>query len=192
MKLVFVGKPAGDRTGGAAEALKHRVRFSATRLQRKDVCGLLPLMRSPSTDPLLNASAWLPALWPAPPCCSAVRRPARHPRRQPAAPASHGGATEAADDKMQVRNNASSLLAQLLDQEKNVSKVLIIKHGSRELSGLIKAISTAAADGAKRLKGLAQVDPTLDLRRQGCPPARRRVGMARARRTSTTCCSRVA
>ena len=70
---------------------------------------------------------------------------------------------------MQVRNNASSLLAQLLDQEKNVSKVLIIKHGSRELSGLIKAISTAAADGAKRLKGLAQGDPTLDLRRQELP-----------------------
>lgn len=70
---------------------------------------------------------------------------------------------------MQVRNNASSLLAQLLDQEKNVSKILIIKHGSHELSGLIKAISTAAADGAKRLKDLAQHDPTLDLRRQELP-----------------------
>jgi hypothetical protein len=70
---------------------------------------------------------------------------------------------------MQVRNNASSLLAQLLDQEKNVSLILIIKHGSRELSGLIKTISTAAADGAKRLKGLAQDDPTLDLTRQELP-----------------------
>jgi len=70
---------------------------------------------------------------------------------------------------MQLRNNASSLLAQLLDQEKNVSKILIIKHGSRELSGLIKTISTAAADDAKRLKGLAQDDPTLDLRRQELP-----------------------
>ncbi len=79
------------------------------------------------------------------------------------------GRTEAADEKMQVRNNASSLLAQLLDQEKNVSKVLIIKHASRDLSGLIKAISTAAVDGAKRLKGLAQDDPTLDLRRQDLP-----------------------
>jgi multidrug efflux pump subunit AcrA (membrane-fusion protein) len=77
--------------------------------------------------------------------------------------------TEAADEKIQIRNNASSLLEQLLDEEKNVSKVLIIKHGSRELSGLIKAISTAAADGAKRLKALAQDDPTLDLRRQELP-----------------------
>jgi hypothetical protein len=79
------------------------------------------------------------------------------------------GHTEAADDKIRIRNNASSLLEQLLDQEKNVSKVLIIKHGSRELSGLIKAISSAAADGAKRLKGLAQDDSTLDMTRQDLP-----------------------
>jgi hypothetical protein len=71
---------------------------------------------------------------------------------------------------MRVRNNASSLLAQLLDEEKNVSKVLIIKHGSRELSGLIKAISTASAEGAMRLKGLANDDPTLDLKLLGLPP----------------------
>ena len=70
---------------------------------------------------------------------------------------------------MQVRNNSASLLAQLFDQEKNVSKVLIIKHGSHELSALIKAISTTAADEAKRLKGLAKYDPTLDLNRQDLP-----------------------
>jgi hypothetical protein len=70
---------------------------------------------------------------------------------------------------MHVRNNASSLLEQLLDEEKNVSKVLIIKHGSRELTGLIKTISTAADDGAKRLKALAQEDPTLDLGRTELP-----------------------
>jgi len=69
------------------------------------------------------------------------------------------GHTGTADDKMQVRNNASSLLAQLL----------IIKHASPEFSGLIKAISTAATDGGKRLKGLAQYDPTLDLTRQDLP-----------------------
>src|SRR5580658_2022001 len=87
----------------------------------------------------------------------------------PAPAPATAGHTQPAEDKMQVRNNASSLLEQLLDEEKNVSKVLIIKHASRELSGLIKAISTAAADGAKRLKGLAQYDPTLDLRRQDLP-----------------------
>ncbi len=70
---------------------------------------------------------------------------------------------------MQVRNNAASLLEQLLDEEKNLSKVLIIKHASREVSGLINAISTAADEGSKRLKGLAQDDPTLDLTRQDLP-----------------------
>jgi hypothetical protein len=94
------------------------------------------------------------------------------PGSPPAAPllvpatAGHAGA---ADDKIQVRNNASSLLEQLLDEEKNVSKVLIIKHASREVSGLIKAISIAADDGAKRLKGLVQGDPALDLGRQDLP-----------------------
>jgi hypothetical protein len=79
------------------------------------------------------------------------------------------GHTEAVDKKIKIRNNAASLLEQLLDEDKNVGKILIIKHGSRDLSGLIKAISTVAADGAKRLKGLAQSDPTLDLTRQELP-----------------------
>jgi hypothetical protein len=91
--------------------------------------------------------------------------PSGAPSPAPATP----GHTEAAAEKMHIRNNASSLLEQLLDEEKNVSKVLIIKHGSRELTGLIKAISTAAADDAKRLKGLAQEDPTLDLNRLELP-----------------------
>lgn len=135
-----------------------------------DVCELLLLMRSLSHQLALEcirlASGAL--------ACSALlfgcstTGPASSSATPAPAPAT-AGHTEAADDKMQVRNNASSLLAQLLDQEKNVSKILIIKHGSHELSGLIKAISTAAADGAKRLKGLAQDDPTLDLRRQELP-----------------------
>jgi len=135
-----------------------------------DVCELLLLMRSLSRRLALEcirlASGALG--------CSALlfgcstTGPASSSAAPAPAPAT-AGHTEAADDKMQVRNNASSLLAQLLDQEKNVSMVLIIKHGSRELSGLIKAISTAAADGAKRLKSLAQDDPTLDLRRQELP-----------------------
>jgi hypothetical protein len=135
-----------------------------------DVCGLLLLMRSPSHRLALECIRLaFGAL-----ACSALlfgcstAGPASSSAALAPAPATAGHA-EAAGDKMQVRNNASSLLAQLLDQEKNVSKVLIIKHGSRELSGLIKTISTAAADGAIRLKGLAQDDPTLDLRRQDLP-----------------------
>jgi hypothetical protein len=134
------------------------------------VCGLLLPMRSLSNRSFLEcirlASGAL--------ACSALlfgcstTGPASA-SADPAPARATAGHTEAADDKMQVRINASSLLEQLLDQEKNVSKILIIKHGSRELSGLIKAISAAAADGAKRLKGLAQYDPTLDLGRQELP-----------------------
>jgi hypothetical protein len=86
-----------------------------------------------------------------------------------AGPATSSVIPAPADEKMQVRNNASSLLAQLLDEEKNVSKILIIKHASREVSQLIEAISAAAGDSANRLKGLAQGDPTLDLTRQDLP-----------------------
>src|ERR1039458_10224338 len=135
-----------------------------------DVCELLLLMRSLShrlalecfrlASGALGCSALLFGCSTTGPASSSAA---------PAPASATAGHIEAADNKMQVRNNASSLLAQLLDQEKNVSKILIIKHGSRELSGLIKTISTAAVDGAKRLKGLAQDDPTLDLKRQELP-----------------------
>src|ERR1017187_511937 len=107
-----------------------------------DVCELLLLMRSLShrlalecfrlASGALGCSALLFGCSTTGPASSSVA---------PAPAPATAGHTEAANDKMQVRNNASSLLAQLLDQEKNVSKVLIIKHGSRELSGLIQALN---------------------------------------------------
>ena len=74
-------------------------------------------------------------------------------------------ATIAATDtkKIELRNNAASLLADLLGDEANVSKVLLIKRNSAELGRLIKAISQTAGDGAKRLESLAKNDPTLKL-----------------------------
>lgn len=68
-----------------------------------------------------------------------------------------------------VRNNAASLLSQLLGEEKNVSKILIVKGSSDDLRSLIKTISLTAADGEKRLEDLARLDPTLDLRRFDLP-----------------------
>jgi hypothetical protein len=78
--------------------------------------------------------------------------------QKPAAP-------NAAPDKskIEVRNNAVSLLADLLGNEKNVSKILIIKHSSAEIGRLIKAISKTAGDGAEQLESLAKNDPTLNL-----------------------------
>ena len=70
-----------------------------------------------------------------------------------------------------LRNNAYSLLYDLLDDERHVSKLLIIKRDSRELNRLINQISETAADGAKRLKEFADKDPSLNLTALALPPA---------------------
>jgi hypothetical protein len=66
--------------------------------------------------------------------------------------------------QLQMRNNSVSLLYDLLGDEKNVSKVLIIKGNRESLHSLIKNISATTGDGAKRLELLAKKDPTLNLR----------------------------
>jgi hypothetical protein len=66
-------------------------------------------------------------------------------------------------EKLEIRNNAASLLYDLLGDEKNVSKILIIKRNSEELVRLIKAISEAAADDEKQLELLAKNNPNLNL-----------------------------
>jgi hypothetical protein len=65
--------------------------------------------------------------------------------------------------QLQMRNNSVSLLYDLLGDEKNVSKVLIIKGNRESLHSLIKNISATTGDGAKRLEQLAKIDPTLNL-----------------------------
>jgi hypothetical protein len=72
-------------------------------------------------------------------------------------------ATTAAARKLEVRNNAVSLLYDLTQDEKNVSKVLIIKRSSKELGALIDAISQASGDAGKRLEQMAKADPALKL-----------------------------
>ena len=69
-----------------------------------------------------------------------------------------------------VRNNAASLLADLLGDEKNVSKILIIKSNSDELGKLMKAISKTADDGKDQLEALAKADSTLNLNALQLPP----------------------
>ena len=74
------------------------------------------------------------------------------------------GIQSPASQKLEIRNNAASLLYDLLGDEKNVSKILIIKRNSEELGLLIKAISETAADNKKRLEQLANANPGLNLR----------------------------
>jgi hypothetical protein len=75
-----------------------------------------------------------------------------------------------AHDKVETRNNAASLLADLFHEEKNVDKILIIKHNSESFSQLVKAISKTAADGEGKLEELAKDDKTLNLHALELPP----------------------
>ena len=71
---------------------------------------------------------------------------------------------------IRVRDNAYSLLYQLLDEEKHVSKLLIIKRDSRELNHLINDISDASGKAADQLKQFNKQDVTLDLDALNLPP----------------------
>jgi hypothetical protein len=84
-------------------------------------------------------------------------------------------------EKLEVRNNAASLLYNLLGDEKNVNKILIIKHNSEELGQLIKAISEAAAADEKQMEQLATNDPSLDLYAIELPPGEKAARDAVAR-----------
>jgi hypothetical protein len=80
----------------------------------------------------------------------------------PSAPAASGTA--------HVRNNAASLLYDLLGDEKNVSKLLIIKRDRPELGNVIKEIAATAGAAHHRLEKLAREDPTLNLKDTALPP----------------------
>jgi hypothetical protein len=71
--------------------------------------------------------------------------------------------------KVAVRNNAASLLYNLMGDEKNVSKLLVIKRDRRELHEVIKKISTTADAARRRLERLVMVDSTLDLTATALP-----------------------
>lgn len=69
-----------------------------------------------------------------------------------------------------IRDNSYSLLYELLNEEKNVSKLLIIKRDSRELNRLIKDISTASDKAASQLKLFSEQDQSLRLDAINLPP----------------------
>jgi hypothetical protein len=84
---------------------------------------------------------------------------------EPAEPASENKTFDLA-----TRNNALALLDDLLNDEKNVSKILIIKHNSNELGHLVKNISKTAGAGAKMLRSLAKREPGVNLKATDLPP----------------------
>jgi hypothetical protein len=86
-----------------------------------------------------------------------------------------------ADKKLETRNNAASLLYDLLGNEKNVSKILIVKSNSESLGRLIKAISEQSADYQKQLDGLAGNDVNLNLHVLELPPGEKAARAAAAK-----------
>ena len=72
-------------------------------------------------------------------------------------------ATSSEMRKLETRNNAVSLLYDLTQEEKNLSKILIIKRGNKEFDELIKAIAQTTGDSGTRLEVLAAADPQMKL-----------------------------
>jgi hypothetical protein len=96
--------------------------------------------------------------------CQSLRHPAASPR-----PAESGTGEKSAAD-LQTRNNALALLDDLLNDEKNLSKILIIKRNSDQLGRLVENISKTAGNGADFLQSLAKNDPALNLKKTDLPP----------------------
>jgi hypothetical protein len=76
----------------------------------------------------------------------------------------------AAPKAEQIRANCYGLLHDLLNQQKNVDKLLLIKMESMELNRLIKAIASASGIGAKRLEEFATRDGSIHLDELSLPP----------------------
>jgi hypothetical protein len=70
---------------------------------------------------------------------------------------------------LETRNNAASLLYDLLEDEKQLSKILLIKRETDELDRLVKGISSFAAAGVKELNQMRKADPSLDLKAVALP-----------------------
>lgn len=69
-----------------------------------------------------------------------------------------------------TRNNALALLEELVNDEKHLSLILIIKRESPELKQLVKKISETTGNDAKLLQALLKAHPELQLPGNGLPP----------------------
>jgi multidrug efflux pump subunit AcrA (membrane-fusion protein) len=87
----------------------------------------------------------------------------------PDAAAFPAGVSTKSAEKIATRNNAASLLYQLVLDEKNASLLLLVKGNRPDVNNLVKAISTTAGDAVKNLLVLAKADPSLNLHATDLP-----------------------
>lgn len=69
-----------------------------------------------------------------------------------------------------LRNNCYSMLNDLLDQQKHVGLLLLIKREESDVRKLVRRIAAASSEGASMLKRFAKEDPTLSLDDTWLPP----------------------
>src|SRR3954465_13020090 len=68
-------------------------------------------------------------------------------------------------------NHSYALIYDLLGDEKNVSKLLIIKRERSELKEVVKAISHTVGEAHKQLEKFGKADAALNLKDKGLPTA---------------------
>ncbi len=85
-------------------------------------------------------------------------------------------------NKHTIRNNAASLLYDLMGEEANLGKLLIIKRERDELQRVVKSISSNADAAHKALTRFAKEDLTLDLKHADLPPGEKAVREAMSKR----------
>jgi hypothetical protein len=93
---------------------------------------------------------------------------------KPAASASGADAPPAPrsqDSQFAIRNQGYSLLYKLLSDEKDISKILIIKKEQSDVGDLIKKIAQTTGQTAKQLDAFSKADPHLHLNMEGLPVA---------------------
>jgi hypothetical protein len=78
-------------------------------------------------------------------------------------------AVTANDQRFGIRNQGYSLLHKLLSDEKELSKLLVIKKENSDAGALIKEISQVAADAVKQLEAFSKADSHLHLNMPGLP-----------------------
>lgn len=93
------------------------------------------------------------------------------------------------DARLGVRNQGYSLLYKLLSDEKDLSKLLLVKKEQSDTGNLVRKIAEAAAAAVKQMDAFAKADPHLHFNMDGLPNAEKEtrdlIGKTRAKELIT-------
>ncbi len=100
-------------------------------------------------------------------------------------PTSSTAPPAAEDSRLAIRNQGYSLLYQLMSDEKDVSKILIIKKEKSDVGDLVKKIADTCGAAAKQMEAFTKADPHLHNKMDGLPTAEKEtrdlIGKTRAK-----------